>query len=266
MTVQEMCEQKKKLGYSYEKIAELSGLPIGTVQKVLGGITKSPRYDTLAALEKAFRPAEGLPADMVKEEAFAYYGEKRQGMYTLRDYYNLPKERRAELIDGVFYDMSAPSSIHQVVSGEIYDMLRSYIRSRRGQCVAAYAPLDVQLDRNDRTMVQPDVMVVCDRSKFQRGIVYGAPDFIVEILSKATKKKDSFLKLSKYANAGVREYWIVDPEKRSVVVYDLEHDNWPVVYGFDHSIPVTIFGGECKIDFTEISQYIQFLYGQDETP
>ena len=263
MTVQEMCEEKKKLGYSYEKIAELSGLPVGTVQKVLGGITKSPRYDTLAALEKAFRPGTDGGGNFVKEAAIAYGVDRRQGRHTLDDYYALPEERRVELIDGVFYDMAAPSSTHQIISGEIYNALRDHIRRQKGQCIAAYAPLDVQLDRDRRTMVQPDVLVVCDRTKFQRGLIYGAPDFVVEILSPSTRRKDSFRKLSKYADAGVREYWLVDPEKRTVVVYDLEHEKWPVVYGFDHAVPVMIFDGKCQIDFAEISRYTEFLSGQE---
>ncbi len=267
MTVQEMMEQKRLLGYSYGKVAELSGLPIGTVQKVLGGITKSPRHETLEALEKAFPAAaekERVQQNMVREAAFAYGRERRQGMYTLRDYYAQPADRRVELIDGVFYDMAAPSILHQMIGGEIYNTLREYIRRNKGECVAAFAPLDVQLDRDNRTMVQPDVLVVCDRKKLQNGLIYGAPDFVVEIVSKSTRKKDGIQKLAKYANADVREYWVVDPDRRAVVVYDLEHDELPRVYGFAHVVPVAIFHGDCVVDFTEIAQYTQFLYDREK--
>ena len=106
------------------------------------------------------------------------------------------------------------------------------------------SPIDVQLNCDDKTMVQPDVLVVCDREKVIRRCIYGAPDFIIEILSLTSRKKDMFTKLAKYKEAGVREYWLVDP----------------LIYGFDSKVPVMIFGGECEIDFAEIYEYISFLY------
>ena len=108
MTIQEMRERKKELGYSYGQIADLSGLPVGTVQKVLGGITASPRYETLLALEKVLNPKK--PSG-VSDVAYKYQA-KSQGQYTVEDYYQFPEERRAELIDGWIYDMSAPTSAH----------------------------------------------------------------------------------------------------------------------------------------------------------
>ena len=199
MTIEEMRRRKKELGYSYEQIAELSGLPLGTVQKVLGGVTKSPRYDTLKALEGVF----GNKMDMMIREARAAYmteleyEKSRQGGYTLDDYFALPEEKHAELIDGVFYDMAAPNSVHQAFVGQVYRKLADYIDKKGGSCVPMSSPLDVQLDCDEKTMVQPDVMVVCDRGKFRRGVVYGAPDLVVEVLSRSTRRKDMMLKLSK---------------------------------------------------------------------
>lgn len=251
MTVEEMKRRKKVLGYSYEKISELSGVPLGTVQKIFSGVTESPRYDTLQALEKAFKSQE---EDRVKEAA-AMYRAKNQGEYTMEDYYALPEERRAELIDGIIYDMASPTSVHQLIGAEIWEQLKSYIRNSKGKCVPMLAPLDVQLDCDDRTMVQPDVLVVCDRERIHMNCVYGAPDFIVEIMSKATRKKDSIIKLNKYMNAGVREYWMVDTESRKVVVYDFAHEEYPVIYGGEDKVPVGIFDGECKVDFGEIYEF-----------
>ena len=244
MTVEEMKRQKRMLGYTYDKIAELSGVPLGTVQKIFSGVTESPRYDTLQALEKAFKSQEG---DRI-EEAAAMYRARQQGNYIIEDYYALPEDRRAELIDGIIYDMSSPTSVHQLIGAEIWEQLKSYIRNSKGKCVPMLAPLDVQLDCDDRTMVQPDVLVVCDRERIHMNCVYGAPDFIVEIMSKTTRKKDSILKLNKYMNAGVREYWMVDPESRKVVVYDFAHEEYPVIYGGEDKVPVGIFEGECKVD------------------
>lgn len=261
MTIEEMRARKKELGYSYEKIAELAELPLGTVQKVLGGITKSPRYETLHALEGVFsEKASGA----LKEAEAAYHAEKRQGEYTMKDYLALPEEKRVELIDGVFYDMSSPSNIHQLISGEIFRYFSDYIRENKGKCIPAYAPLDVQLDCDDKTIVQPDVLIVCDRDKFQGGRVYGAPDLIVEILSPSTKKKDAYTKLMKYAQAGVREYWMVDPNRKTVIVYELEHDEPPVVYGFKDAVPVRIFDGACEVDFAGIYEYVSFLYERED--
>jgi len=273
MTIEEMKQKKRELGYTNEMISALSGVPAPTVQKILSGVTAAPRFETLKALEKAFQtpgndfqpmrdssPFHGNDDIWELRESSFVYGAKKQGEYTIDDYYGLPEERRAELIDGVIYDMAAPYPVHQLIGSEIRDQFKGYIRSKGDSCIPIVAPLDVQLDMDDRTIVQPDVLVVCDRSKLIRRCLYGAPDFVAEVLSESTKRKDMFIKLQKYRAAGVREYWIVDPEKLKVVVYDLEHDELPVIYGFDDKIPVRIFGGECRIDFAEIYDYIKFLY------
>lgn len=93
--------------------------------------------------------------------------------------------------------------------------------------------------------------------------VYGAPDMVIEILSPSTRKKDMGLKLKKYITARVREYWMVDPDKKKVVVYDLEHNELPAIYGFEDQVPVKIFAGKCQIDFSEIYSYIEFLFEKE---
>ena len=224
MTIQEMKQRKQELGYSYAMISEKSGVPVSTIQKIFGGETVSPRYDTLQALEKALKdPADSLPAatGVLRERGFVYStdtsgteAEKypRQGEYTIEDYYALPDDQRVELIDGVFYDMASPVPLHQLIAGEVYRQIANYILERGGSCMAYISPLDVQLDCDNRTMVQPDVMLLCEKEKTQEKRVYGAPDFILEVISPSTRRKDCFLKLQKYMNAGVREYWILDPE------------------------------------------------------
>lgn len=256
-TIEEMRERKRELGYSYDKIAEMADLPVGTVQKVLGGFTKSPRYSTLKALEEVFVEK---PAQTIREAQVPYPAEKKQGEFTIEDYYALPDEQRVELIDGVIYDMSPPTSIHQLVSARISNIFMNHISANKGKCIALYAPMDVQLDCDNKTMVQPDVLIVCDRDKVKNNKIYGAPDLIVEILSQSTRKKDSLLKTQKYANAGVREYWIVDPKKKRVIVYDFENDEWPILYGFEDIVPVSIFDCKCEVNFAEVYEYVSFLY------
>ena len=254
MTVEEMKQRKKELGYSNEKLSELSGVPLGTVQKVLAGVTRSPRYETLIALERVLKKQ----TDRI-DEALPETSEKRQGDYTVEDYYLIPKERRVELIDGVIYDMASPTAIHQILSTELCNIVRSYISQQKGRCIVMAAPMDVQLDCDDKTMVQPDVMVICDRDKITRKCIYGAPDLAVEILSDSTKKKDMYVKLGKYMEAGVREYWLVDPKGKKVIVYDFEAEVTPSIYGFSSKVPVGIFKGECEVDFAKIYEYISFL-------
>ena len=264
MTIEQLKKRKEELGFTYEQIAMLSGVPIGTVQKVLGGITVSPRYDTLMALEKVL--GEDISGNMVSEES-AVYGSKKgatshknPGEYTVEDYYALPDDRRAELIDGVFYDMSSPTTVHQMIALDISLQFKSYISSNKGSCIPFTAPCDVQLDKDDKTIVQPDVMIVCDKDKINKNKIYGAPDLIVEILSPSTSKKDMSTKLAKYSNAGVREYWLVDPDKQKIVVYDFTTDTYDIaIYGFDDKVPVAIYNGKCKVNFKAIYNDIAFL-------
>lgn len=267
MTIDEMKERKKELGYSYEYLVEISGVPLGTIQKIFTGVTKSPRYATLKALEKALQKQEYTykvekrsDDAMYVKEAAPNYKLKKKGEYTLQDYYALPEEKRVELIDGVFYDMTAPTTIHQLIISRIFRKLDQYIEKNKGTCMLFTTAVDVQLDQDDKTMVQPDVLIVCNRDIVIKRCIYGAPDFIVEVLSASTRKKDATKKLTKYMEAGVREYWMVDPDKQIVVVYHLEEDIIPAIYGFDSEVPVKIFGGECKVDFKEIYEYVKFLY------
>lgn len=267
MTVQEMKERKRELGYTYAQIAELSGVPLGTVQKVFNGTTSFPRYETLLALEKLLGESQNTYTRKAQNsyirEAESAYVTKRQGEYTLEEYYEIPDDIRVELIDGVFYNMTAQTSPHQLIAGFIHAKLLGHVMDRKGICLPMISPLDVQLDCDDKTMVQPDVIIVCDRDKIINRCIYGAPDFIIEVLSTSTKKKDSVVKLNKYMNAGVREYWMIDPLRKKVIVYDFEHDEYPVIYGFDAKIPVQIWDGECVIDFQEVYEHIRFLYERD---
>ena len=255
MNVEEMKKRKTELGYSYELISELSGVPLSTVQKVFSGVTQNPRYETLMALENVLAPGASRVA-----EAISPYLTSRQGEYTIEDYYNLPDECRAELIDGVIYYMTAPRTIHQYIIPHIWQVLKDHVRKNKGGCIPMMAPTDVHIMRDGRTMVQPDIFVVCDRSKFTRERIEGAPDLVIEVLSPSTRRKDMTVKLNKYSEAGVREYWIVDIDNRKVIVYLLEGDMIPMVYTFADKVPVAIFDNECEVDFAEIDEQINFMY------
>lgn len=264
MTIEEMKKQREALGLTYEELARKSGVPAATVQKVFSGTTKSPRYSTLQALEKVLRPEKrsSVNPDMIRD-GNSVYQVKKQGEYTLEDYYKIPEERRVELIDGVIYDMASPLMIHQLIAGQLYAQLLFCISSHELGCVPFIAPADVQLDCDNRTMLQPDVFVVCDRSRILGTHIYGAPDFTVEILSNSTRSRDMYLKHKKYCEAGVKEYWIIDPDKKKVIVYLFGNDPDVNIYGFTDKIPVAISGGVCEIDFARINDYVKFLYDRD---
>ncbi len=250
MTIQEMKEIKKQRGYSYAQIAELTGVPLGTVQKIFSGETQSPRYDTLQALEEFF---EEVYPSAVREASAVYEAGKKPGEFTIEDYYALPEERRVELIDGVIYDMGAPNFNHQRICGEIYRQIANYIYVNKGKCIPMMSPVDVRLDCDDKTMVQPDVLILCDSNKIKKWGIMGAPDFILEVLSPSTKRKDCIKKLEKYREAGVKEYWMIDPYKYKVIIYRFEEELYPVVCGLGERIPVGIFGDNLLIDLEIVS-------------
>ncbi len=285
MTIDEMRERKRELGYTNQIISDRTGIPLSTVQKIFAGATTSPRRETVSALEALLKPHNGIrygevnPGAQILRESASSYGssaarEKEEkitvsshsqagdaiGPYTLEDYLKLPEDQRVELIDGFFYDMAAPTTIHQSIAGFLYKKFLDYVMENRGPCYPFIAPVDVQLDCDDKTVIQPDVLIVCDRSKFRNGRVFGAPDLVVEVLSPSSRKKDLQIKLSKYYNAGVREYWIVDPKKKMLVQYDMEHLELPAVYNCESTIPVLIWNSECKIDLEEMFETFGFLW------
>ena len=276
MTIEEMIKRKKELGYSYQYISEQSGVPLGTVQKVFGGSTSSPRQSTLKALSRLFETSisynspdsDSINIGAVKESSSYTYGssaikiDSYEGK-TLEDYLALPEGTRIEMIDGVFYDMAAPTFVHQRIAAMIFNIFENFVNENGGPCIPSIAPTDVQLDCDDKTMVQPDVLVVCDRDKIIKARVVGAPDLIVEVLSPSNWYMDIIRKMKKYKNAGVREYWIVLPDTKSVLVYDFENNSnstEPIEYSFNDTVPVRIWDGKCTVDFKIIYDKVSFLY------
>ena len=272
MTVDDMIQARKNLGYSYKQISELSGVPIGTVQKVLGKITTSPRHSTITAISKAFKDSDfsydltPRTSDQVMEAGSVYLetmDAPRITSYknkTLEDYLALPEGTRIELIDGEFYDMAAPTVVHQRIGAMIFNVFENFINENGGPCIASVAPTDVQLDCDDKTVVQPDVLVVCDRDKIIKARVVGAPDLIIEVMSPSNWTTDMVKKLRKYRKANVREYWIVLPDNKSVLCYFFEEDEDPIEYTFDDKVPVNIWNRKCVVDFKDIYNKISFLY------
>ncbi|WP_251500859.1 Uma2 family endonuclease [Otoolea muris] len=172
--------------------------------------------------------------------------------YTEEDYYNLPEDVRAELIDGQIYYQVAPGLIHQTISGELHTAINNYIKSKKGSCRVFAAPFAVKLFDSGSTIVEPDISVICDRSKLTDRGCSGAPDWIIEIISPGNPEHDLIYKLGLYARAGVREYWIADPRSETILVYYLEQKNFEIrAYSFESKIKVNIFN-DFEIDFREL--------------
>ncbi len=154
---------------------------------------------------------------------------KKDYKYTYRDYCSWPDEERWEIIEGVPVAMSpAPGRSHQEVSGNIYFQLRKALLeklSESGPCKIFAAPFDVRLPESDEaddhvtTVVQPDISIICDPSRLDDRGCRGAPDLIMEILSPSTAAQDLGTKKELYEKHGVREYWIVQPREKIVIVY-----------------------------------------------
>lgn len=170
--------------------------------------------------------------------------------YTIEYIYSLPEGQRAELIDGMIYNMAPPSVQHQRVSNYLSTEINLYIRSKKGSCEVFSAPFAVFLNADDKTYVEPDISVICDKNKLNERGCFGSPDWIIEIVSPSSKYMDYFTKLFKYRSAGVREYWIVDPMKNRIMVYVFEEDIMEE-YTFSDKVKVSIYD-DLEIDFSEI--------------
>ena len=143
---------------------------------------------------------------------------KQIHLMTLEEYETVPEDERIEVFEGVPYAMAAPSIQHQDILGELLFLIKDYIRNNNGSCKTFIAPCDVKLNDTPLTIVQPDLMIVCDTSKLDKKRCNGAPDFIIEIVSPSNTSNDYIQKLYYYKRYGVKEYWIVDPDKQIITV------------------------------------------------
>ena len=182
----------------------------------------------------------------------------RQERFTFADCLTWDEDERIEIIDGEAFMMAPPSSRHQEISGELFRQLANFLEGKR--CRVYSAPFGVRLFEQDGddpedvdTMVQPDISVVCDRSKIDKHGCKGAPDMIIEILSPSTRRHDRLVKLNLYQRAGVREYWIIDPENKAVQVFRNNGDSLRLYedYGKEDIAKVHVLDG-CFIELSKV--------------
>ncbi|MBE5970989.1 MAG: Uma2 family endonuclease [Lachnoclostridium sp.] len=163
--------------------------------------------------------------------------------FTVEDIENLPEGVRAELIDGQIFYFAAPKLNHQRLQAELFYLLLHHVRSNDGNCEVFVAPLSVKLVDDGRNYLEPDIVVICDSDVLQDDGCHGAPDLVIEIVSKSTSKRDYGIKMLKYRTAGVREYWIVDPIRETVMVFWFEDETQNELCSLYDEIEFHLFPG-----------------------
>jgi len=186
-------------------------------------------------------------------------------VYTYADYLGFPEDARVELINGVIYDMSpAPSRVHQEIIFELTLIIGNYIKQNNKPCKVYTAPFDVVLveegqdEKQSPNVVQPDVSIICDKKKLTDKGCVGAPEMIIEVVSENNPSHDYVRKLNLYNQYKVREYWIVNPNNQTILVYRLKDTEGylpPELYTFNDKVKVGIFE-DLIIDFAQIKEVL----------
>jgi len=180
--------------------------------------------------------------------------------YTYKDYLTYDENERIEIIEGEIINMNpAPSRIHQEIISELHFKLKEYIKSNNGSCKVYPAPFDVILKDDDdevinsKNIVQPDISVICDKNKLTEKGCTGSPDMIVEVISPYNPSNDYVRKLNLYEKFKVKEYWIVNPTRKNILVYVLTENGYdaPITYAFSDKVKVNIYDN-FEIDFNSI--------------
>lgn len=195
------------------------------------------------------REEQADPGEMVREAAEEMLYRKKllekgpdpNKVYTIEDFRALPEGFRAELVDGKLIFLESPNTMHQEIVGEMHLAVGNYIKANKGGCKVFVAPYDVYLKDDDSRVLEPDLIVVCDRNKIRERGCHGAPDWVVEVASPSTRKRDLGQKLFLYREAGVREYWLINPTNRTVIVYVFELGEDASFYTFDDEIRSHVF-------------------------
>ncbi len=264
MTIEEMQQVREARGISIAQLAEYTGVPVGTLTKIFAGVTKRPRPATLQAIERV------LTGDPERYSGRAAGYEARSlrdgdcdipGPYRVSDIEKLPEDVRAELINGHLFYLEVPTVVHQRIVFAVGFTFESFIRSQKKKCLALMAPTDVQIMKDDMHMFQPDLLVVCEHDRITKKRIYGAPDFVLEVLSPSTRRKDLIDKTVWYEKAGVRELWFIDPDRKKLQIYDWtkEHEKFQLVQlmPLEGKKAVAVSDGALEINLDEIREIIE---------
>lgn len=250
MNISKLKELKKKSQMTNQQIAELSGIPLDIISKIFSCELSSPDYSILLAVEEVLTTKTKIPfsydqlfekAIVVKEPGVPYKFRSRN--YTLHDIEKLPEGVLAELIDGKLFIWNAPSRIHQSIVTQLIFHICTHIHNNRGTCQVFPAPFGVRLLKNEDTLVLPDISVICNPDILNEHGCDGAPDWIIEIASKSNYAHDYITKFAKYQKAGVKEYWIIDPEDKKILVYNFLNPAKTNTYNITDKVPSNTLDG-----------------------
>ena len=292
MDVRDLKNRKKALKLTTAELAFLADLPVSTVSKIMTGETRKPSYITIEKLDaalvgeerlqrlktylqalraylaeqsdkaadqkkffrdyrKSMRSGNAEDTDPLSEESLALSGESRMTVGQLDE---LGEDRSLELLDGCLIWNEAPGVQHQRLVQQLGEQIGRYIREKGGPCEVFYTGVNVRPDEDEYTLLIPDIAVLCDPGRLEASGIIGAPDWVIEVTSDSTRRRDYGDKMHKYMAAGTYEYWIVDPEKEKVTVYTSGEPMLVHIYGFEDEIPVEIYRGELRIRIVGGSQ------------
>ena len=258
--IQQMRESKGLTQKNIEAITGIHQAEISKIERAVGN-------PSIATLEKIASAAghrmnvifedRGIKKNVPEALGVAKYlkSGKYQGEYVISDLDDIPEDMKVELIDGCIYDLAAPSIMHQEIVGEMSFLIRDFIKKKKGECTVLDGAGQVFVN-DDKNLLIPDIMVVCDKSKLEYKNVVGAADFIIEVASPGNSRRDYGIKQTVYMENGVREYWIIDPKRRKLVVYINDGEACPEIHNFSETVGVGIYDGELTIDLRDVDRIV----------
>ncbi len=257
MNLETLKKRKKELRLTNKDVARLSGVSLGTVNKIFSGATKAPQVDTMQAILGVLKleeyefydgkmEREPLRAERIKG---SFPGRLREPQMTAEDYRMLDKRKQTELIEGKLIRHQSPSWNHQELISGVLCNVRNYIREKGYGCHAICGPIEVQLECvNGDTIVQPDLVMLLGEEQIGLRGLLRAPEFVMEVLSESEQEQEMVVKPDLYMGAGVQEYWLVNLYQRQVIVYwfgnNYGREGFQVdTYTFDQKVPMRLLDG-----------------------
>lgn len=299
MTPEELKTAKKKKGYTSRKLAELSGVPLGTIQKIMSGATSSPRLDTMNALERvlmepgtvySYASSSGISSQpqLLQDTASPFTvssAEKPDHAHSFSsqkstvsssskpdpvmaaDEDPLKQTVLHELIAGKRFTLPVCGGIHQILACEVYRQLSdAALKAEKNPVsqkaslpapVICLSPFPLELPGQPGSLLFPDVFVLDSQAEIYSGRITGIPSLVIEVTSPSTRKKDTSLKLETYVSAGVSEYWILDSTDRSIIRWDIAHNNQMALFTFGVPVRVLTESVPCTVDTTRFDELIR---------
>lgn len=258
--VQAMRESKGMTQKDMEKATGIHQSEISKIERAVGNPSIATIHKLAVAAEHdmdVFFTKKNIRRDVAEVSEITPFlnTSKYQGEYVISDLDDIPEDIQVELIEGCIYDMAPPTTMHQEVVGEISFAIRDFIKKNKGKCIVLDGA-GLNFENDDKNLLIPDIMVVCDKNKPEYKNVVGVADFVIEVASPGNCRRDYGIKQAIYMSKGVREYWIIDAKRRKLVVYLNDGESFPEIHTFDEMVDVGIYKGKLKIDLQKINEIV----------